>query len=329
MRRLAVARVVAGDSQADVASSLQVHHCTVWKWMAAYRSGGSEVLTSRRSTGRPPALDDGQLARLRRIIVGRNPLQLNFGVALWTLPIIRQLVERMFGVALHETTIARMLNKLGLTPQKPTRQAFQRDDEACQRWATVEFPAIVREVRRKQATLLFLDESAMHEDGSIGTTWAEKGRRPTVRVSGSRRRVNIISAVSPRGRLWFRCFRGTLTADRFVEFLRALRRDIRGDLVIVLDRHATHTAAATRRYLLTVGQRMTVHCLPAYAPDMNPDEHVWGYLKGLFRRDPVAQSEDFHESVQLTMEHIGADRTLVKGFFGHPAVAYVKEALNW
>jgi hypothetical protein len=97
----------------------------------------------------------------------------------------------------------------------------------------LEFPAIVREARRKQATLLFLDESAMHEDGAVATTWGPKGERPQVRVSGSRRRTNIISAVSPRGRLWFRCFRGTLTAARFIEFLRALQHDVRGEIVLV------------------------------------------------------------------------------------------------
>jgi transposase len=329
MRRLAVRRVLAGESQADVATSMQVHHCTVWKWVAAYRARGDKALVSRKSSGRPSTLTDRQMARLRRLIVGRNPMQLNFGVALWTIPIIRQLVERLFGIALHETTIARILHKLGLTPQKPTRRAFQRDDDACQRWATLEFPAIVREARRKQATLLFLDESAMHEDGAVATTWGPKGERPQVRVSGSRRRTNIISAVSPRGRLWFRCFRGTLTAARFIEFLRALQHDVRGEIVLVLDRHTAHTAAMTRRYLLTLGRRLTVHYLPAYAPDMNPDEHVWAHLKMLFRRDPLARFEDFDGSVQLTMENIAADRTLVKSFFGHPEVAYVKKALNW
>lgn len=329
MRRLAVRRVLAGETQRAVAASLDMRETTVWKWMAAYRAGGEARLASTKSTGRPPALSEKQQEQLKRIIIGKNPLQLNFGVALWTLPLVRALVEQKFKVALHETTVARMLHRMGLTPQKPDRRAFERDDAECRRWATEVFPAIVREAMRKQATLLFLDEAAVHEDGPIGTTWGSRGSTPIVRASGKRRRINVISAISPRGRLWFRCFRGTLSAGGFIEFLKALLHDVRKKIVLVLDKHPAHTAAATRRFLLDRGDRLSVHHLPSYAPDMNPDEHVWGYLKGMFRRDPVHDGEDFVDSVQRSMEEIKGNRDLVRQFFARPEVAYVKHALKW
>src|SRR6266404_3087735 len=49
-------------------------------------------------------------------------------------------------------TVARLLARLGLTPQRPVRRAFTRDDEACRRWAETEFPAVVRPRRRPRAT---------------------------------------------------------------------------------------------------------------------------------------------------------------------------------
>jgi transposase len=329
MRRLAVQRVVAGETQRAVAASLDMRETTVWKWMAAYRREGEAGLISTKSTGRPPALSEKQTGQLRRIIIGKNPLQLNFGVALWTLPIVRQLIEQKFGAALHETTVARTLHRLGLTPQKPNRRAFERDDVECRRWATTSFPQVVEEATRKQANLMFLDEAAVHEDGPIGTTWGARGITPLVRASGKRRRINVISAISPRGRLWFRCFKGTLTAETFIGFLGALLRDVRKKVVLVLDKHPAHTAAATRRFLLARADRITVHYLPSYAPDMNPDEHVWGHLKGMFRRDPVHEGEDFVDSVARSLDEIKGDRQLVKQFFERPEVAYVKQALNW
>jgi transposase len=329
MRRVAVARVLAGESQTDVARMLMLDRTTVVRWMMTYRAEGEEGLAAKPVPGRSPTLDGKQQAKLRAIIVGKNPRQLGFGMALWTVRLIAQVIEREFGVVLHETTVSRMLHRMGLVPRKPIKRAFSRDVEECREWAQVVFPTIVREVRRKQAILLFLDESGVHEDAPIGTTWSEKGKRPVVQVTGKRNRTNVISAIAPRGRLWFRCFQGTLTSARFIEFLEALLHDFRGKIVIVTDKHPAHVAAATRRHLAERSDRLALHFLPGYAPDMNPDEHVWSYLKGLFRTQPIDEGEKLAEVVEATMEEIAKDKALVRSFFHHPSVAYVKEALGW
>jgi transposase len=329
LRRLAVRRVVEGATQVAVARSVAVHRCTVAKWMRTYRRHGDRALAARKASGRPPTLTPRQQQRLRRLIIKHDPRQLDFPFALWTLPLVAELVEREFGVVLHKTTIARLLHRLDLTPQQPRRRAIGRDDAVCRRWAQDDFPALVRAVRRRQATLLFADEAGVHEDGPLARTWGARGQRPVVRVTGTRARVNVISAISPRGRLWFRCFTGTLTAPRFIEFLTALLQDVRGTLDVVLDKHPAHVAAATRRFLQQHRTRIRVHFLPSYAPDLNPDEHVWSYLKALFRKEPLVPGERLRGAVEEAMEEIRADRGLVRRFFGHPDVAYVKEALHW
>jgi transposase len=328
MRRLAVRQVLSGKTQMEVAHSVQVHPRAVNKWMQMYREGGDRALASRKASGRPPTLSPKQQARLRRLLVDHDPTQLRFPFALWTLPLVQQLLERDFGVVLHKTSVSRLLGRLGMTPQKPIRRAFQRDEGECARWVREEFPAIVRQVRRRQSTLLFEDESGVHEDGPVARTWGLKGRRPVVRVTGTRRRVNVISSISPRGRLWFRSFSGTLTAPRFVGFLEALLHDVRGEIDLVLDKHPAHVAAATRRFLRD-HPRLRLHYLPSYAPDMNPDEHVWSYLKGLFRRHPLGLGEDLAASVHASMDDIQRDRALVRSFFQHPEVLYVRKALKW
>lgn len=329
MRRLAVARLLKGETQAAVAQSLQVRETTVWKWYRAFRAGGEEALASTKATGPKPKLTPRQLQKLKETIVGKNPLQLSFGTALWSLPVVAAYVQREFDVVLHESTVSRLLRRIGLTPQKPQRRAFQRDDDACRAWASKEFPAIVRAAKRKQANILFGDETGVREDGAVGTTWGAKGSRPTVRVTFSRAGVNVISFVSPRGRLWFRCYSGELNAQLFIEFLTALLHDVRGFIFLIIDKHPAHTAAATRRFLAAHDDRLSVHFLPSYAPDMNPDEHVWGYLKGMFRRVPLEERETIAEAVGSSMRTIAEDRKLVRGFFAHPEVAYVAEALRW
>ena len=326
MRRLAVQRVLSGETQQSVARSFQVHGQTVWKWMDQYRRRGKKGLESRQSKGPEPRLTKRQQRQLFKLIVEKTPMQLKFPYALWTLPLVQELIAQRFGVVLHRTTVGRLLRSLGLSPQKPARRAFERDERECAHWANEKFPAIVEQVRRRQSALLFGDEAGVHEDGPIARTWGAKGRRPVVRVTGRRRRINVISAVSPRGRLWFRCFKGTLTAPRFIQFLEALLHDVRGPIDLVLDKHPAHAAAATRRFILE-HPRLRVHFLPSYAPDMNPDEHVWGYLKGLFRREPLAVTEDFDSAVHNSMVQIQGDRPLVRSFFENPEADYVLRAI--
>ena len=329
LRRLAVCRVLAGESQVVVAASLEVTPFTVNRWMRTYREHGEAGLAARKAPGRPTKLTTQQQAKLRRIIIGKDPRQLNFGSALWTLSIVGQVVEQLFEVVLHASSISRMLHGMGITPQKPVRRAFARDDEECRTWMRVEFPKIVENAHRRQAALLFLDETGVHEDGPIGRSWAERGRPPVVKVTGRRNRVNVISAISPQGRLWFRCFQGTLTAGRFVDFLAALLKGRSKPVDLILDKHPAHTAAMTRRFLAERTRQIRVHFLPSYAPDLNPDEHVWSYLKGTFRSDPMTQDEDLTLAVLTTMSAIQQNHTLVRSFFDDPAVQYVKEALGW
>lgn len=329
MRRLAVQRVLAGEMIKSVAAGMDVHVDSVSKWYRTYRVDGDEGLASTTAPGPTPKLADKQVNRLRRIIVGKNPRQLNFGPALWTLPIIEDLVEKLFGIRLHKTTVARMLQRMGLTPQKPVRRAFSRDTAEIRDWTTAVFPSVVRESQRKQATLLFLDESGVHEDGPLGTTWGERGRTPEVSTTGLRRSVNVISAISPRGRLWFRCYKGTLTAIRFEEYLVDLLADTKNKIVLVMDRHPAHRAARVRRFLLANRKRISVHYLPGYAPELNPDEHVWSMLKGMFRHDPLERDESLDDAVGKAMSTIKESRTLVRSFFRHPEVAYVRKALGW
>jgi transposase len=329
MRRLAVKRVLGGESQAEVAGDIEVHHNTVNKWIRTLREEGEAGLASTKASGRPPTLAVKEQQRLFRIIVGKTPAQLNFGPALWTLSVVGDMIEKLFRKKLHVSNISRLLHRLGLTPQKPARRAIQQDEEEIHRWMREEFPAIVKEAQRKQASLLFADETGVREDAAIATTWGERGSTPIVKLSGTRRRINVISAVSPHGRLWFRCFSGNLNAALFIEFLEALLHDIRKKIVLVIDRHPAHRAASVLRFLREHQHRLSVHFLPAYAPELNPDEHAWSALKRLFRTDPLGADENIEDAVSAVMHKIQRDRSWVRSFFKHPEVAYVKEALRW
>ncbi len=100
----------------------------IYEWIAKYREGGIEALRRRKEPGKAPKLFGNQLKKIYRLVVGVDPRQLKFEFALWTRGMIRELINREFGVRLSEVSVGRLLRKLGLSPQRPQRRAFQQDE---------------------------------------------------------------------------------------------------------------------------------------------------------------------------------------------------------
>ena len=93
----------------------------------------------------------------------------------------------------------RLLNQLGLSPQRPLWRAFQQDPESIDRWVKKEYPKIRALARRHKADIFFGDEAGLRSDFHSGRTWALRGQTPVVSTTGARFGCKMISAISPRG----------------------------------------------------------------------------------------------------------------------------------
>lgn len=90
--------------------------------------------------------------------------------------------------------------------------------------------------------------------------------------------LSLIAGVS-FWRMYFRFFRGSIKAAQIVEFLQALQRTIRGKLLIIWDGLPAHRSRLVREYVESLEGRIQLERLPAYAPELNPVEYVFGYAK--------------------------------------------------
>ena len=118
-----------------------------------------------------------------------------------------------------------MLAKLGLTPQKPLKRAYQRDAQAIERWKREYYPGIAEQAKARQAEIAFWDESGFRADTVQGRTWALKGRTPEVKVPGQRQSVSAASAVNARGAFWFVTHQGEQLQQRIKADLRAVQQN--------------------------------------------------------------------------------------------------------
>ena len=72
--------------------------------------------------------------------------------------------------------------------------------------------------------------------------------------------------------------------------------------------------------------KLELHFLPGYAPELNPDELVWNYMKrtGVARR-PLAAGEVLQDCIDAQMKAIGENPALVRAFFRNKDVAYITD----
>jgi len=272
LRRRAVAAVKAGHSQADVATVLGVSPTSVWRWVDAVRRKGSAGLKAGRRGRRPgeqKALDPKQEARVRRAVLGKFPDQVAIPGLVWTRPQVRQLIRNWFGIGLSLVTVGKYLRSWGLSPQKPIRRAYEQNPEAVARWLAEEYPAIEAKARREKALILWLDQTGLRSDASVGTGWAPLGQPPVVPKTGKRFGVNVMAAISNKGELYFTCYRGSFNGPVFLAYLKRLVGHVDRKIHLIVDRHPVHRRLMIRDWLAENGASIEMHLMPGYAPELN------------------------------------------------------------
>ena len=328
IRKMAIRRVREGEKPAAVIAAYGFCRTTIYKWMKAARGRGRglRALDSTRGTGRPRSLTPAQERQVFRWVNGRDPRQYGLDFGLWTRSIVALLIRRKFGVRLGVSAVGALLAKLELTSRKPLQRAYQRDPQAIARWQRETYPALARQAKRQGAEILFWDESGFRADTVHGKTWGLRGQTPIVHRPGQRRSVSAAAAVSARGEFWFCTYPGGLNGELFVELLRQLMHRRSKPVFLVLDSLPAHKRAMVRDYVDSTDGRLSLHFLPGYAPDLDPDELVWSYVKrtGTARR-PLQKREQLRERVDAQRAAVRADRKLVRSFFQAPSVAYIRD----
>lgn len=267
------------------------------------------------------------MARLYRMLFDR-PEQYAFDFGLWTRQMVAELIERTFGVEMSLSAVGRMLrNRMGMSPQRPLHRAAEQDPDAVARWKQQDYPEIVARARAEGARIWWQDESGIRSDYHSGTTWAPIGQTPVVTATGKRVSVNMISSVNARGRLHFRLAEGRLSAAAFIDYLRALLRDVRGKIFLIVDGHPAHKAKKVQEFVASIHGRLTLFFLPGYSPNLNPDEWVWKNIKhDNVGKARILSATQLREAVTRAADRIANTPAIIRGFFADPNLRYITKA---
>jgi transposase len=330
IRRMAVERVWEGEDPSEVIASYGFSRTTIYKWLRAAKGKGKgrglDALCSRKGTGRPPKLTKSQQRQVFRWINGKDPRQYGFDFGLWTRKVVSELVADRFGIDLSLASVGKVLANVGLTPQKPLARAYERDPEAIEAWKRETYPSIAAAAKQSGAAIYFWDESGFRADAVQGTTWGVKGETPVIEVPGKRQSISAASAVNSKGGFWFATYKGGMNAELFVAMLKLMMRGRRRPLYLILDSLPAHKAKVVSDYVKSTDGKLKLFFLPGYAPELNPDELVWSYVKrtGTAKR-PLGKKELLQDRIEADLINLQNNPGLIRSLFKAPDVAYITD----
>ena len=151
------------------------------------------------------------------------------------------------------------------------------------RWLAEEYPAIEATTRKEKALILWLDQTGLRSDSSVGKGWAPAGQPPVVPKTGKRFGVNVMAAISNKGEnkgeLYFTCYRESFTGPVFLAYLKRLTGHIDRKIHLIVGRHPAHRRVMIRDWLAENEASIEMHLMPGYAPELNPVELLNGDIK--------------------------------------------------
>ncbi len=299
-----------------IAEAFGLHVKSVSRWFVKALKYGEKSLKSTRARGNSSKLSTEEILQILGFLK-EDARNYKFPNPLWTCKQIQIIIKNKFDKYMSIPSIWELLKRLNLSPQKPRKIALEKDERLANKWLKEEWPKIKAITRRQQAMLYFQDEAGVSLIPFMRTTWAPKGKTPIIKVTGKKGGICVSSAISPAGRMIFRIEKGKMTAQTYIDFLsKIILQHKYRKIIVISDNAPIHKAKLVKEFILSNKKRILLFHIPTYSPELNPDEHVWAYLKNYELVAHQAQNkEELKKIVRNKMNKIASKENIIHSFF--------------
>lgn len=147
--RLAVQRVLDGELPKAVTDSYGLGEKTIFRWLKVANEQGLDALAPKPRPGSGRKLSELEEQEVKRWVLGGDPRQYGFDFGLWTRQIVADLIQERLNISIGVTTVGELLHRVGLTPQKLMRRAYERNDEEITAWKKNVYPDIKKSAKNR------------------------------------------------------------------------------------------------------------------------------------------------------------------------------------
>lgn len=167
--------------------------------------------------------------------------------------------------------------------------------------------------------MVFVDESGFYLLPMVVRTYAPIGQTPILRHLLTYAHLSAISAITPQGKLYTMVKDRSIKGPDVVRFLKHLLQHIPGKLLIVWDGATIHRSKVVKAFLANgATERICLERLPGYAPELNPDEGIWNYLKRVeFKNVACRDVAHLRDELQKAVARLRHKTSVIRGCITH------------
>jgi transposase len=280
-RLLAIAMVLEGTLRLDAARQAGMDRQTLRDWVHRYNEVGVDGLVSRKPPGAVPKLTAAQMAELRELVIAGPDPKIH-KVIRWRCLDLREEVARRFSVIVPERTIGKWLRKLKLTRLQP-RPYHPKKNAAAQEAFKKNFSAVLKEAllgttAATPVEIWFQDEARVGQKGSLSYVWGPVGSRPAMVRDNRHDTAYIFGAISPARAVGAAVITPAANTECMNLHLAEISTQVAPGSIaaLICDGAGWHQRASE----IKLPENIVLLPLPPYAPELNPMENVWEYLRG-------------------------------------------------
>lgn len=257
----------------EVAELVFADEETVRNWINKWEKEKS--ILDKQRPGKPHKLTKEEEEELCRLVEENKPEDFGYNISTWDCVELQTYVKDQFNKIISDETIRKILKKNGFNYKKINYIFSKRDLELRNQFVSEIFG--LYEAKMQNTDIMFCDEASTKLHPKQGYIWT-RDNKAFAETLCSHKRLNTIAAIEPLiGTKVHETYNKNDT-DSFVNFLKKLESNTEKNIILVLDNYPVHHSKKVKEYL-EKKDKIMLKFLPAYSPDLNLTEWLWGYAR--------------------------------------------------
>lgn len=287
-----------GRTAEDIASILFVNEDSVRRWLGGFETARiASIFPAYTGNTNASKLTHEQREEIKKTL-GKPPSAKGIPGAFWSVKRLKSYLKAEYGVVYESERSYHHLFAMECYSYKLPDALDKRRDDAL---VTKRMQEIRREIAHLDHEIFAADESSIVWETELRRAWLKKGEKTILKVDRTKQRQNYFGALNMQSHRHHLIPLDWQNTETITGALRTLTRKYPGrKLAIVWDNAKWHRSKGLR-ILLGRGkefEHIRLIWMPPYAPDENPEEHVWKYGKEAIANDVYKTFDDLRKKFE-------------------------------
>lgn len=277
MRVLAILLVDSGSDSELIKNLTEYNRKYASNLRRKYLRRGINALNDREGKRPRALLTKSQRQEVIKIIKTVTPKAFGIDENYWTTAILGALIKEQYGVQYKSRTpLSILFKEARFTYHKPDKQYRARNQQIIDQWIEKNTPIIQDALNDNKTVVIVADEMMLSTQTTTQRIWLPKGEFPKIDVSSERQIRCIYGGLDIKNGREYAFKKIRANSEASCDFLDQLGNLHKGyKIMLIWDNASWHKSAAIKSFLAKTEHHFHLINFPPYAPELNPQEHVW------------------------------------------------------